>query len=326
MLAWERGRGSTKLYPWPWVCDEQELVLTEGELDALNLVARGIPAFTATNGKGKWPDDPPDLSGKVVWVCGDADDAGRKHNETMPAKLYAAGAKEVRVIEWPEGAPRGFDPSDLFARGGTAEEFRAMMDEAETVARPEARVTGEAPDAYFDGSRSVAKRLADQLRGETRFGWMGGELHIYRDGVYVPEGERVVRQRVQTLLGERHSRQRAEEVVYDIKTAAPDLGEQANRDITLVNVPDGLLDWQTGELRSHSPDFVSTIQLPVVFDPEAQGDGTLDRFLQTTLVDGEGHPDNVALVEQFVGYCLVPTTRLEKAFCAIGGGKTARPL
>ncbi len=328
MLAWETGRGYTKVYPWMWVCDDEELVLTEGEIDALNLIGRDIPAFSSTNGASKWPAEPPDLSGKVIWVCGDADAAGVKHNETMPGKLYAAGAEEVRVIEWPEDAPKGFDVSDFFAQGGTADDFRDLMESAEVIAptAPQHDAADGSPDAYFDGNRFVIKRLADQIRDEIPVVKMGGDLHVYEGGVYVSRGEAAIRQRTQSLLGEQHSKRRADEVVYDIETAARLADEDVNRNCDLVNMRNGLLDWRTGELHPHKPGHVSTVQLPIIYDPSAHGSGALDQYLQSTLADGDGHPDNVVLVEEFVGYCLVPSTRFEKAFCAVGSGKNGKSV
>lgn len=103
MLSWECGRGGVKIYPWPWVCDEPEIVWCEGEIDCLNLVARGIPAVTATNGvDGALSVPLPDVSGKSFLVIGDDDSAGRRMNQELPKRLLTAGAKACRAIQWRE--------------------------------------------------------------------------------------------------------------------------------------------------------------------------------------------------------------------------------
>ena len=135
-LAWEKGAGSTRLFGWQYVKDEELLVLAEGELDALTLIDQGIPAFSVTNGAGKWPDDPPDLTGKTVYVDGDADAAGQKMNVDLPPKLYAAGAAQVFVVQWPPDVAAGYDVTDYFLDGGTADGFRKLMDKAGAVAPP----------------------------------------------------------------------------------------------------------------------------------------------------------------------------------------------
>jgi hypothetical protein len=110
MLPWSAGRG-THLFPWPVVCREQNLCWVEGELDCLNLIGRGRPAVTATNGvQGALTVKLPDLSGKRFVVVGDDDDAGRELNEKLPPRLIAAGATSAPVLSWEE----------VFSDAGTA--------------------------------------------------------------------------------------------------------------------------------------------------------------------------------------------------------------
>lgn len=127
MLPWSTGRGGT-VFPWPWVCRGTRLVWCEGELDALNMIGRGLFACTATNGvQGATSAGLvlPDLRGKEVFVIGDHDPAGEQLAEKLPPRLYAAGAKQVTVLRWPDTGPdgrdlpRGFDLSDWCAAGAT---------------------------------------------------------------------------------------------------------------------------------------------------------------------------------------------------------------
>ncbi len=128
MLPWSSGRG-TVLYPWPWVQGERKLLWVEGELDCLNLLARGIPAVTATNGvDGALTVKLPDLTGIEVRILGDHDDAGKRLARELPDRLRRAGASAVYRLFWPECLPdgtptaKGFDVSDLVSRGLTVEE------------------------------------------------------------------------------------------------------------------------------------------------------------------------------------------------------------
>ncbi len=73
-----------------------------------NLLARGITACTSTNGVDGALGSTlqlPDLAGKTILVCGDADEAGERLNREFPCKLYAASAAEVRLMQWPAGSP-----------------------------------------------------------------------------------------------------------------------------------------------------------------------------------------------------------------------------
>ena len=51
-----------------------------------------------------------------------------------------------------------------------------------------------------------------------------------------------------------------------IEVDAPLLWDRPKRDV--VNVLNGQLDVNTGTLSPHSPDFLSPVQLPVLFDPK----------------------------------------------------------
>lgn len=131
MLPWAKGRGAATVYPWPWVRGSSWFVWCEGELDALNLIGRGIPALTATCGVDGAVGDGltlPDLTGRTVYVLGDADPAGERLILALPDKLKAAGAAAVTRLRWPATLPNGepvpehCDPSDVVSRCGLSDE------------------------------------------------------------------------------------------------------------------------------------------------------------------------------------------------------------
>ncbi len=115
------------------------LYFTEGEFDALRLLQAGYAAFTVTCGYAKWPNGealnpPPDLTGRTVYIIGDNDQAGDRHNEVGAANCYQAGAEEVYSVAWPEGTPEKHDVSDWLNAGRTLEE---LLEGASRVPKPE---------------------------------------------------------------------------------------------------------------------------------------------------------------------------------------------
>jgi putative DNA primase/helicase len=116
----------------------------------------------------------------------------------------------------------------------------------------------------------ITKRLADAiLEGEYFARDAGGKLYRYSDGTYKQYGERFIRRRVKELLEtwdetKKWSSHRANEVVEYIRVDAPELWERPPLDE--VNVLNGLLNVFTKNLRPHTPDFLSPVQLPVEFD------------------------------------------------------------
>jgi putative DNA primase/helicase len=108
------------------------------------------------------------------------------------------------------------------------------------------------------------------------------------------------------------SSHRAEEVTQYIQTRSRQLLEcpPLNR----VNLKNGILDLDTGKLLEHSPDFVSPIQLPVVYDPDATCPAW-DKFAEDTFPE-----DAQELAFEIPALLMVPDLSLQKSLLAIGAG------
>ena len=129
------------------------VVITEGEMDALVLWSKNIPAVSSTGGAQSFQPDFVDLiENRKVYICYDNDDAGAvgvvKTLELIP-DAYVVFVPEVIGVK---------DISDFCARGGdfhalmqTAKQYKAMED---VVADKHARSAIWAPtrfhDAYID--------------------------------------------------------------------------------------------------------------------------------------------------------------------------------
>ena len=88
----------------------------------------------------------------------------------------------------------------------------------------------------------------------------------------------------------------------------------------IINVENGLLNIHTREARNHSPDFLSTIQLLIKFDPCAKCP-TILRFLGQVL-----HPQDVFTAMQLFGYILLRSCKFEKGFMLFGSGDNGKSV
>jgi putative DNA primase/helicase len=68
----------------------------------------------------------------------------------------------------------------------------------------------------------------------------------------------------------------------------------------------------------HDPDYLSTIRIPVRYDPAATCP-TIDYFFDSTLP-----PDCIPIASELFGYALIPDVKLEKAFMLTGGGANGK--
>jgi P4 family phage/plasmid primase-like protien len=86
----------------------------------------------------------------------------------------------------------------------------------------------------------------------------------------------------------------------------------------IANVKNGLLDIYTRELRPHTPEFVSLIQYPVEYHPEATcpiWEKCLDAWM-----DGPEKAEKTRLLQQFCGYILSSSMLYDRALFMVGDG------
>jgi hypothetical protein len=112
-LSWASGYGKARLWPTDMLtCDD--VLLCEGEFDAILAFQHGFNALTATCGAGKWNDEWAGLfEGKVVTIAYDNDQAGRD-GALLVAESIAGKAASVRILQWPPAMPDKGDVTDWF--------------------------------------------------------------------------------------------------------------------------------------------------------------------------------------------------------------------
>src|SRR5690606_30525359 len=103
-----------------------ELIVTEGVIDGLSLVALGYENVVATHGVGGFKRDHVDLlrrtNARRIYLCYDDDEAGREGMLRRAESLLEAGY-EVRIVR----LPQGLDPNDFARHGGTKAEFDELL-------------------------------------------------------------------------------------------------------------------------------------------------------------------------------------------------------
>lgn len=173
------------------------------------------------------------------------------------------------------------------------------------------------PDSFFTKKGLATPVLGRYVRnlGHVRMG-QDGRLHRYTDGVYRGDGDDFVRVTVRQLLGDRCRSSYFDETLKWLRAAYPTVSDRPPEQ--WINVRNGLLDWRTGTLEPHTPDVVTTVQLPVPWRLDATCP-TVDQFLADVLP-----ADAIDLVWEVIGYTLYAGNPLRRAVLAIGAGANGK--
>lgn len=149
----------------------------------------------------------------------------------------------------------------------------------------------------------------------------GGLLYVYQRGAYRPTGEWLIKGEVKRYCADTNSTwspELASRLTEFITVDAPELWERPPMDT--INVENGLLDTRTHELRPHSPEFLSPVQLAPRFDAAARCPA-IEKFCSEVLPD-----DTQSIAFQIAAWLMAPETSLQKAVLLIGEGANGKSI
>lgn len=174
-------------------------------------------------------------------------------------------------------------------------------------------------DFFADRSTFVPARLGEAIRveGHVRVG-PSGTLYRYDSGVYLDDGEAYVARRVRELLGDEYRAHRAREVLAWQRTHEKSIG--VTPVASYLNVANGVLEWITGHLGEHAPEYLSTIQFPISWNPRASCP-QFDAFLAQTFPD-----DAQEFVHELIGYMLYAGNPMRTAVLLLGLGGNGKSV
>lgn len=183
----------------------------------------------------------------------------------------------------------------------------------------------ELPPWYVRGERGNVKFvpgiLAQHLSTTIPAIYAGSSYYLYDHGVYVKTSRDRVRQIIQQYLKVEYMQPRHLNDVYDLWQTyiLRDLDElNSDENNHLINFKNGIYNVRTKEFVEHSPQYLSTIQLNAEYRPDAVCPEFL-KFLRQALA-----PENIPLVQEILGYLLVPFTQAQKAFLLYGPPRTGK--
>lgn len=203
--------------------------------------------------------------------------------------------------------------SDWFS--GSKYHERKRFDYVVMTVNAALRAYSTSADRYFVKTTFVADKLASELHTASNYIFTGETLWRYVNGVYIGDGEEYVKAQVVKRLGKRWSSRARDETIGYITDQSRIAIDRINCHEGLINCANGMIDVLSGELLPHDPKYLSTIQIPTEFDPNADTTA-IDKFLAEVLPI-----DAIPLFWQYVGSAFLTAHYTPKAFLALVGPK-----
>lgn len=179
--------------------------------------------------------------------------------------------------------------------------------ELETILRDEAF---QKP-VFFIGSTFQFDKFAHWMKQNSHVVKINDQLHIYHDGVYDSDPERIEAEMIETIPFLKQTQRN--EVMKYLRLIVE---ERQASDARYIGFRNGVLDMSNVKagLREYTPDLVLTNLIPWDYVPDAYSELT-DQTLNKLACND---PAIRALLEECVGYCFYRRNELGKAFILTG--------
>ena len=114
-------------------------------------------------------------------------------------------------------------------------------------------------------------KIAEGIAKQYHIMTVEGTIYIYRDGCYKIESARdIVTYESNNVLGIYSTKNNLKEIEKHLKDITKKPMQLVDGDITCMNVKNGIYNFESGELLPHSPDYLSTTQFDIEYNPDAR--------------------------------------------------------
>lgn len=149
------------------------------------------------------------------------------------------------------------------------------------------RVRVEPAKGSNEDNANLIEDTSEEIKKKYRFAALPSkELLYYKDGVYTTGGEIIIEKEAEEICGYSLCNQELSEIKGHITRSCYHNREEFDYDLNIINMKNGLYNFQTGEFREHGPDYLSMIQIPVMYDPKARPK-LFGKFLKEVIYSSE---------------------------------------
>ncbi len=174
---------------------------------------------------------------------------------------------------------------------------------------------------FFDDNGSfVPLWLANQIMEDNYFVTHEetGEIYYYEDGIYKPKAKHKIQEICQKRLGKFARVHYINETLEAIKRLTFTPRERFGNPKDCIAVKNGLLNVKTEELKDFAPEYVHLTKINAKYNPDVDCP-KIKKFVSELVND-----EDVKIIQEMFGYCLIKDYPLAKAFMLLGSGANGK--
>ncbi|MGZ5779889.1 MAG: phage/plasmid primase, P4 family, partial [Burkholderiaceae bacterium] len=322
------------------------VLFNEGEksADAAQRLFPEFVAVTTINGsKSPEKTDFTPFAGRKVYIAPDNDKAGTEYKHKLIELLRSAGAEVQAVLKLDmlikngTALAQGYDLADAEADGWTAEELSQLgeglweaIDTSSTLPVTCENAQNKRKDSKSQDSKDkrTALEIADDFASnfyDGKIAFCNNQSVAYSDGYWkVLNPETDIKLLLLEEIGEKATAKGINGIYDLVKIKYATRPEQFERNSPLICLNNGTLDPVKGILLPHSSDHYLTNKIAIEFNPEAQCPLWIETMNEIFL--DSDRAEKIQLLQEFIGYCLIPDTRLPQFLWLVGAGGNGKSL
>ncbi|MGN0634273.1 MAG: DNA polymerase [Oscillospiraceae bacterium] len=165
--------------------------------------------------------------------------------------------------------------------------------------------------------------MAEYIKDNYNIFYAASRYYLYKNGVYnaVPDAD--IQRIIQSnMLATEMTSNHISDTDKQLKLMVQKDTDELNQNPYIINLKNGLFNVLDNTLTEHTPDYYSTIRLNVSYKKGADCPLFKDFLLNAM----NGNKEQVSLIQEILGYCMIPVNLAQKAFIFVGEGGSGKSV
>ena len=182
-------------------------------------------------------------------------------------------------------------------------------------------------DDRTEGEGLIVKYLLDNYYFKTPED--SKEVYVYKDGIYVGNGEALIGKKVQGILDKQNSNHNTNEIIGHIQRTTYIKRDEFIEPLNLICLQNGVLNIDTMEVEPYSPNYLFLNKINAHYDKDAACH-KIEKFLKEVLIKREDWDNSAAdltdlvTIQEFIGYLLYKKIIFNRAVMLYGEGENGK--